>query len=52
LYVKQPEDKAKELVAFLTWVTHDGQKYCKDLDYAPLPKGLVEKIDEKLKEIK
>ncbi len=52
LYVKQPEDKGKELVAFLTWATHDGQKYCKDLDYASLPKGLVEKIDEKLKTIK
>jgi phosphate transport system substrate-binding protein len=52
LYVKQPEDKAKELVAFLTWVTHDGQKYCKDLDYAKLPDGLVKKIEAKLKEIK
>ena len=52
LYVNQPGDKSKDLVAFLTWATHHGQKYCKDLDYAGLPKGLVEKIDEKLKTIK
>jgi phosphate ABC transporter phosphate-binding protein len=52
LYTKPPEDKGKEVAAFLSWATHDGQKYCKDLDYAPLPKGLVEKIDEKLKTVK
>jgi phosphate transport system substrate-binding protein len=52
LYVKQPGDKSKELVDFLTWCTHDGQKYCKDLDYASLPKGLVEKVEEKLKTVK
>jgi phosphate transport system substrate-binding protein len=52
LYVNQADDKGKELAAFLGWVTHDGQKYCKDLDYAPLPDGLVKKIDEKLKTIK
>jgi phosphate transport system substrate-binding protein len=52
LYTKPPDDHGKEVTAFLAWATHDGQKYCKDLDYAPLPKGLVEKIDEKLKTIK
>jgi phosphate ABC transporter phosphate-binding protein len=52
LYVNQEGDKGKELAAFLNWVTHDGQKYCKDLDYAPLPERLVKKIEEKLKSIK
>ena len=48
IYVKQPAGKGKQVVDFLRWCTHDGQKYCEALKYATLPKGLVEKIDKKL----
>jgi phosphate transport system substrate-binding protein len=51
-YVKQPADKKKALVNFLTWAVHDGQKECEEEKYPRLPKGLVEKIDTKLKEVK
>jgi len=36
---------ASSLVYLLWWVTHDGQKYAKDLSYAPLPDQL-QKLDE------
>ncbi len=36
---------AQSLVSLLWWVTHDGQKYAKDLSYAPLPEQ-VQKLDE------
>jgi phosphate transport system substrate-binding protein len=52
VYAQQPEDKAKPLADFLTWVTHDGQKHCEKLDYAPLPENIVKKIDEKIKKIR
>jgi phosphate transport system substrate-binding protein len=52
LYVNQPPEKAQELVNFLRWVTHEGQQYTKDLQYAHLPKELVERIDQKLELIK
>jgi phosphate ABC transporter phosphate-binding protein len=50
--VQQPEDKAKEVVNFLRWATHDGQEYVTDLYYARLPKELVERLDKKLAAIK
>jgi phosphate transport system substrate-binding protein len=52
MYVKQSPEKAKALKDFLTWVTHDGQKYCEKLHYAPLPENLVKKIDAKLDTMK
>jgi phosphate transport system substrate-binding protein len=51
VYVKQPSQKAQLLTDFLTWITHDGQKMCDKLHYAPLPEGLVKKIEAKLKKI-
>jgi len=41
-------DSAKALVDFLTWATHDGQKFASDLDYAPLAKGVQEKVEKAL----
>ncbi len=38
--------KAKAIVNFLKWAVTDGEKYAKDLYYAPLPKEVV-KLDEK-----
>jgi phosphate transport system substrate-binding protein len=51
LYAKQPQETGQELVKFLRWVTHDGQKYCDSLNYVQLPSTLVEKIDKKLDSI-
>jgi phosphate transport system substrate-binding protein len=44
--------KGKALVGFARWAVTEGQKYSKDLDYAPLPSDLVEKIQKKLDMIK
>lgn len=40
------KSKAKAVSDFLKWAVTDGQKYAKDLYYAPLPKEVV-KLDEK-----
>jgi len=36
--------KGKALVEFLWWAVHDGQQYAGPLDYAPLPRAVVEKV--------
>jgi len=51
VYVKQPANKKQAIVDFLTWLTHDGQRLCKDLHYAPLPPGLVQRVEKKLSTI-
>jgi phosphate transport system substrate-binding protein len=51
MYEKQPEDKAKPLHDFLWWVVHDGQDMTKTLNYAPLPKRLIELVEKKLDRI-
>ncbi len=51
LYRDQSGDAGHELVKFLTWVVHDGQKYAEQMHYVPLPESLVRRIDEKLKTI-
>jgi phosphate transport system substrate-binding protein len=51
LYVNQSSDRGKRLVDFLSWVTQEGQESVTDLYYARLPKRLVEKVNEKLKEV-
>ncbi|TMA28712.1 MAG: phosphate ABC transporter substrate-binding protein PstS [Deltaproteobacteria bacterium] len=43
------EAKGKELLKFLWWAEHDGQKSAAPLDYAPLPKAVVQKVEETLK---
>jgi phosphate transport system substrate-binding protein len=52
LYVDQPKDKGQQVVDYLRWCIHDGQKFCEELHYATLPKGLVEKADKKLDSVK
>lgn len=34
--------KKTVIVDFLKWMLHDGQKYCADLGFAPLPKSVVD----------
>jgi phosphate transport system substrate-binding protein len=38
----------KQLVSFLRWTLHEGQKACSPLSYAPLPAELVQKAEAKL----
>jgi phosphate ABC transporter phosphate-binding protein len=52
VYDKLPADKGQAVVDFLRWVTHDGQEFAEALNYARLPKGLVERAEKKLDQIK
>ena len=45
------EEKARELVRLLWWMTHQGQKYAKKLHYAPLSKEAIKKIEKIIKSI-
>ena len=44
LLYENPKDKAqaKTMVDFVKWALKDGQKYCPDLGYAPLPANVVQ----------
>lgn len=44
--------KAKALVDFLWWASHDGQKFAAELQYAPIPEAVVKKIETRLKSLK
>jgi phosphate transport system substrate-binding protein len=50
-YVEKSEEKAKELVKLLWWMTHEGQKNAEPLHYAPLSKKAVEKAEKLIKSI-
>ncbi len=43
LLYENPKDKAKSklMLDFMNWALTDGQKYCADLGYAPLPASVV-----------
>jgi phosphate transport system substrate-binding protein len=45
------KEKAKAIVNFLKWAETDGQKYTKDLYYAPLPKEVVKLVEKKISTI-
>jgi phosphate transport system substrate-binding protein len=50
-YGDRTEEKAKEVVKLLWWMTHEGQKYTEPLEYAPLSKKAVEKAEKLIKSI-
>ncbi len=50
-YGGRTEEKAKETVKLLQWMTHEGQKYAEPLDYAPLSPKAVEKAEKLIKSI-
>lgn len=54
LVYQQQKDatKGKKLVEFLKWAETKGEQMAKDLDYAPLPKNLEERILKRIDEIK
>jgi phosphate transport system substrate-binding protein len=40
--------KGKAIADFLWWAIHDGEKFAKDLHYAPLPAEVVTKVESKI----
>ena len=54
LVYQQQKDaaKGKKLVEFLKWAEKDGEKMAKDLDYAPLPDNVQERVLKRINEIK
>jgi phosphate transport system substrate-binding protein len=50
-YGDRSEEKAKEVVNLLGWMTHEGQKYAEPLHYAPLSKKAVEKTERLIKSV-
>lgn len=43
--------KGKALVDFVWWGVHDGERYAKDLQYAPLPTEIVKRAEAKINSI-
>jgi phosphate transport system substrate-binding protein len=54
LVYEQQKDatKGKKLVEFLKWALKDGEKMAKDLDYAPLPESVQQRVLKRIDEIK
>jgi phosphate transport system substrate-binding protein len=54
LVYEQQKDaaKGKKLVEFLKWAAKDGEKMAKDLQYAPLPDALQQRVLKRIDEIK
>lgn len=50
-YNGRTHDKAKDLADLFWWMTHDGQKFTKDLNYAPLPDKMILKVEKILRSI-
>jgi len=44
--------KGKKLVEFLKWAMKDGEKMARDLQYAPLPEKVQERVLKRVDEIK
>ncbi len=52
IYKEQKDaNKAKSIVDFLWWATHEGQAFTKELHYSPIPADLVKRVEEKLNSI-
>lgn len=45
------KERAKTLVNLLWWMTHEGQKYCEPLLYAPLSKNAQKKAEKLIKSL-
>jgi phosphate transport system substrate-binding protein len=50
-YGGRSKEQAKALVDLLWWVTHEGQKEAKPLEYAPLPDAAVKIVEKILKSV-
>lgn len=51
IYKEMGGEKGQQILDFIKWAVHEGQKYTADLYYAPLPNDLVAKIDAKLAKV-
>jgi eukaryotic-like serine/threonine-protein kinase len=51
LYANQPAGKGKAIAEFLRWSIRDGQALAKDLQYAPLPVELRERVELRINRI-
>ena len=52
LYKTQTDaNQGKQVVSFVQWAIHDGQKYANDLDYAALAPTLVQKAEAALRSV-
>lgn len=51
LWLKLPKGKGPAIVDFLKWATQNGQKFCADLEYAPLPAELQQAVSRQLERI-
>ena len=54
LVYQQQKDatKGKKLVEFLKWALTDGEKMAKDLEYAPLPESVQQRVLRRIEEIR
>ncbi len=53
VYQQQKDaNKGKKLVEFLKWALTDGEKMAKDLQYAPLPESVQQRVLKRIGEIK
>jgi len=53
VYAQQKDAaKGKKLVEFLKWAMTDGEKMAKDLEYAPLPESVQQRVLKRIDEIK
>jgi len=44
--------KGAALAKYVWWGLHEGQKFAKDLDYAPIPTKVLAKVEARLKELR
>jgi phosphate transport system substrate-binding protein len=50
-YADRSEEKARQLVKMLWWMTHEGQKQAEPLHYSPLSKKAAEKAEKLIRSI-
>jgi hypothetical protein len=51
VYQQTPAPKGEKIRRFIAWAMKDGQKMADGMFYAPLPVGLVGRVETQLKEI-
>jgi len=50
-YGNRSLEKIKAMLELFWWMVHDGQKYAKELGYAPLPEAAVKKVENLLRNV-
>jgi ABC-type phosphate transport system substrate-binding protein len=52
LYQDQPPARGRQVVDFLQWVTHEGQRECASLYYARLPESVLPVVEKQLHRVR